>query len=101
MELIERFSAATCNQAISTSELQKYIPYHIKNAVRTTTNFGNSMVITLKDDFNNTFKVFSPKRYFYVFTDEHINNTNKEKIKLQIFYEGNCERTGEYALSLT
>lgn len=64
MELIERFLAATCNQAISTSELQKNIPYHIKNAVGTTTNFRNSIVITLKDDSNNTFKVFLPNRYF-------------------------------------
>jgi len=69
--------------------------------VRTNSNFGNSIVIKLRDDSNNTFKVFLPNRYFYVFTDEHINNINKEQIKLQVFYQGNCERTGGYALSLT
>jgi hypothetical protein len=78
MELIKQLSAATCNHDISTSELQKNIPYHIKNAARTTTNFGHSIVVTLKDDSNSRFRVFLQNRYFHVFTYEGINDINKK-----------------------
>jgi hypothetical protein len=57
-------------------------------------------VITIKDDSNNTFRVFLSKVYFNVFTDD-INDINKEKIKLLIFYQGKYEWAGAYALSLT
>jgi len=71
------------------------------NAGRTTTKFGQSIVIKIKDNSNNTFRVFLSKIYFNVFTDEDINDINKEKIKLLIAYQGKYERTGVYALSLT
>jgi len=64
------------------------------NAVRITTNFGHLIVVTLKNDSNIMFRVFLQNTYFHVFTDEDINDTNKEKIKLQIVYQGNCERIG-------
>jgi len=96
--LIKRFSAATCNHAISTSELQKNIPYHIKNAVRNITNFGHSILVTLKDDSNNTFECLYGTD---ILTDEDVNEISEEKIKLQIVYQGNCKRTREYVFSLT
>jgi len=71
------------------------------NAVRNTTKFGQSIAITIKDDSNNTFRVFLSKIYLIVLTDEGINDINKEKIKLLIAYQGKYERTGVYALSLT
>ena len=58
-------------------------------------------MITIKDDSNNTFRVFLSKIYFNVFTDEDINDINKEKIKLLIVYQGKYEITGAYAISLT
>ena len=36
-------------------------------------------MITIKDDSNNTFRVFLSKIYFNVFTDEDINDINNEK----------------------
>jgi hypothetical protein len=71
------------------------------NAVRITTNFRHSIVVTLKDDSSITFRVFLPNRFFHVSTYEDINDTNKEKIKLQIVDQGNCERIGAYGLPLT
>ena len=50
--------------------------YHIMNAVRSTTTFGQSLMVTMKDDTNKTVRVFLPKRYIHVFTDEDINSTN-------------------------
>ena len=78
MEPIKRFSATTCNLAISISEIQKNKPYPVTNAVRTTTKFGQSIVITIKDDSNNTFQAFLSKIYFNVFTDEDINDIKKK-----------------------
>jgi len=101
MEYNKRFSATTCNHAINISEIQKNKPYPIMNAVRNTTKFGQSIAITIKDDSNNTFRVFLSKIYLIVLTDEGINDINKEKIKLLIVSQGKYDRTEAYALSLT
>ena len=71
------------------------------NAVRTTTKFGQWIVITIKDDSNNKSREFLSKIYFSVFTDEDINDTNKEKIKLLIVYQEKYEINRAYAISLT
>jgi len=90
MKLIKRFSAATCNHAISISELQNNKTYHIMNAVRYTTKFGQSIVVAGKDDTNKTVRMFLPKRYIHVFTDDGINSI-KERKNLQIVNQGKCE----------
>jgi hypothetical protein len=70
------------------------------NAVRTTTKFAQSIVITVKDNFN-AFGVLLLKIYLYVLTDEGLNDINKGNTKLIIVYQAKYERTNAYTLSLT
>jgi hypothetical protein len=87
MELTQRFRAVTCKKSVSISELQENHHYIITQAVKKSTKFGETILLTLRDS-DDLFSVFLPKRYLSAFTKHDIEQVNDEKLSLRFIYNG-------------
>jgi hypothetical protein len=75
--------------------------YPIMKAETVTTKSGPTVLLTITDlQHNNNVKVFIPKRYSYVFSDEDIESINSQKVSLNLIYKGLCEKTKSYILAI-
>jgi hypothetical protein len=83
--------------SVRINELQENHPYTITQAVKKSTKFGETILLTLRDS-DDLFSVFLPKRYLSAFTEHNIEQINVEKLSLRFIYNGMCEKA--FALSL-
>jgi hypothetical protein len=95
MDLEQRFEMVGCEHAISIAELKMNTPYSIVKVVRSNSRFGQVILITIRDDSNRLSRVFLPRRYLSVFTDNDILKTDGET-KFQIIYHGRREKSGAF-----
>jgi hypothetical protein len=73
-------------------------PYPITHALRVGTRFGPTVLSIHESEFALK-KLFLPRRYSEVITDEDIGRFNKAKMYL--IYRGVCEQTNGFLLSIT
>jgi hypothetical protein len=72
MLLTENFQEAASSYAIKISSMEMDGKYPIVKAETVTTKFGRTALFTIKDSQYNNVKVFTPKRYSSVFSDDDI-----------------------------
>jgi len=91
---------SSCQQTKITS-LKINMAYPIEHAERAQTKYGEAILITLRAETPQTFlKVFLPRRYGALFTDEHIRGINEKKIPLSLKYLGTYTDSNSYMLEL-
>jgi hypothetical protein len=73
MDLQRKFAATSTSKTISINSLVEKAGYEILFAERVATRFGPSVLLTLLLDPPHTAKVFLPKRYGILFTDDDIH----------------------------
>jgi len=89
---------AKCQQTKITS-LKIGTPYPIERAERVVTKYGEAILMTLQDP--ETFlKVFLPRRYGTVFSDEDLSSINDKTVSLNLKYLGTITATNSYILEL-
>jgi hypothetical protein len=76
-------------------------PYLIRQAERVSTRFGPTGLISTCDSEFALKKVFLPRRYTEVVTDEDIDRFNSNKSKLYLIYRGLCAQTNGFLLAIT
>jgi hypothetical protein len=74
--------------------------YEITNAERMVTKYGPTVLISIKESEFSIVKLFFPKRYSSVFTDDDITSINTKKVSLHLIYKGLCEKTNSYILEV-
>jgi hypothetical protein len=99
MELTQRFRSVTCKKFLSIGELQEKHPYVIIQAVKKSTKFGESILLTLRDS-DDLISVYLPKRYVNVFTEHDIEQINTEQISLRLIQNGKCEKAFDLSLEV-
>jgi hypothetical protein len=99
MELSKRFANAALVKIASINDLKQHCPYVIKSVRRKTTKYGSTLVLTIEDGGEKCC-VFLPKRYYDSFTDKDITDINDGEINMDLVYNGICEKTRAYKLSL-
>jgi hypothetical protein len=94
MELSKKFNVATSSTVVRIEKFDVDKKYPIVRAERTTTRFGETILLSIQDSSSSSviFKVFLPKRYASVFSDEDINSINTGKESLNLIYKGTCEK---------
>jgi hypothetical protein len=100
MDLQRKFAAVSTNNGISIGCLKENTPYDILYAERTVTRFGPTVILTILIDPPHLAKVFMPKRYGDLFTEDNIHDIQKGKINLQLIYLGTCPVSKSFMLSI-
>jgi hypothetical protein len=76
--------------------------YPIIHAERIDTGFGPTVSMTITDSLFNTVKIFLPKLYSSVISDEDIlvDIINSQTLSLHLVYKGTCVLTNAYILNV-
>jgi hypothetical protein len=90
MDLAEKFKMAAVVQTAKITSLNTDISYPIVRAERFMTRYGESVLLTLQDTPHTFMKVFLPRRYGAVFTDDDIKAVNEKTVSLILSYRGIC-----------
>jgi hypothetical protein len=64
------------------------IPYPIESAEKIQTRYGETILLTLKESTQTFVKVFLPKRYGDLFTDDDIKSVNEKSVIYALKYRG-------------
>jgi len=69
------------------------------NAERINTRYVQSFLVAVMDSPSSSVKVFLPRRYGDVVSDEDLEAINSQRVALLI-YKGTCPRSNSYILEL-
>jgi len=100
MELAKKFEDATSCQSVNINSLETDKKYPIVRAKRMTSKFGPTVLLTIRDSESTTVKIFLPKRYSAVVSDEDVEKINNKLVSLNLIYMGICEKSRYYLLKI-
>jgi hypothetical protein len=100
MSLAAHFQQTSSNYTIKLNRLVKDQQYPITCAKRDTTRFGPAVLLTIWES-ENSLKVFLPRRYSEIMTDEDLTNVNSGKEKWNLVYKDKCSQTNGHLLAIT
>jgi hypothetical protein len=92
MDLVKKFQEATCNNTVRISELEIDRRYPIIQARHIDTKYGSTILLSIKSEGGNTIKVFLPKRYGAVFSEQDLTSINSHNISLHLVYKGMSDK---------
>jgi len=75
-------------------------PYPIERAEKLQTRFGEAILLTLQESPQTSVKVFVPRRYGALFTDNDLHSINEKSVSLALKYLGNCPTSNSYILEI-
>jgi hypothetical protein len=100
MDLKSKFEATTSSTVININALIPNRPYEIGYVERVETKYGPSVLMTLKMTATSSAKIFLPKRYSGLFSDDDIEAIQNNTVKLQIIYLGTDPKTKSYDMAI-
>jgi len=100
MHLNKKFQEAASSQAIKINTMEVDTKYPIVNADRVTTKFGKTVLMSIKESPCKIVKVYLPKRYSSITSNENIGSINLMKVSLNLIYKGMCETSKSYILAI-
>jgi hypothetical protein len=100
MSLAQKFMEASTCLTLNIVLLDTERPYPIKHAQSSGTRFGPTVLLSIRDSEFTLRKVFLPRRYSEVASDEDIERINSGRAKLNLVYSGVCAQTNGFLLSI-
>jgi hypothetical protein len=101
MSLAQRFQQTSDTYIINLDKLTQDQPYHIIRAERSDTRYGPAVLLTIRETVNSLKKVFLPRRYGAVITDDDISHINSGQKKVCLIYKGICPQTKGHLIDIT
>jgi len=91
---------SACEQ-IKIVALKQNVPYPIERAERVKTKYGETVLATQRAESPQTFlKVFLPRRYGVLFSDEELRHINEKALSQSLKYLGTNTATNSYILEI-
>jgi hypothetical protein len=78
MDLSAKFKMTSSCRSVGVSSLKMDIPFPIERAEIIQTRYGETILLSIKESTETFVKVFLPKRYGDLFTDDDITSVNKK-----------------------
>ena len=100
MDLDRKFEIASSCRSVSLGSLKPDRAYPIVHAERINTRYGQSVLVAIVDSPSSSVKVFLPRRYDDVLSDEDLEAINSQRVALLLMYKGTCPRSNSYILEL-
>ena len=98
MELERKFEIATSCRSVSLGSLEHDREYPIVHAERINTCYGRSVLVAIMDSPTSSAKIFLPRRYGDVVSEEELEAINSQRVALLLIYKGTCPRSNSYIL---
>jgi hypothetical protein len=100
VDLVRKFDEeATCD-LIPIDKLQVDVQHTILRAERVYSRYEPSIVLTLRGPESRRYRVYLPRRYCDLITDEDIKDINDRKNVFALVYKGTCRSTNQHLLRL-
>ena len=93
MELGGKFEIATSCRSFSLGSLEPDHPYPFVHAERINTRYVQRVLLAILDSRTTSVKVFLPRRYGDVVSDEDLEAINSKREPLYLIYKGTCRRS--------
>ena len=93
MALTRKFEEATSNNTVRIIALEIHRKYPILEAQHIDTKYGSTVLLSIKDKSNNTIKIFLPKIYSSVFSEEDVTSINSKQVLLYLVYKGMSDKS--------
>jgi hypothetical protein len=74
--------------------------YPIVSAERFNSKFRPTVLLHVKENPSKIVKLYLPKQYSSVVSDDNIEHINSQKVSLNSIYKGTCERTLSFILAI-
>jgi hypothetical protein len=87
MNLPQNFVDAASTQAIRINTMDIDRKHPTVQVDRITTKFGPTVLLSISDKPSNVVKVFMPRHYSTVFSEEDIQKINTHNVKLNLVYK--------------
>ena len=100
MELDRKFQMATACRSLTIGSLRPDQQYPVVHAERVNTRYGPSVLLAILENSASSVKVFLPRRYGEVVSDEDIEDINSGRVLLYLVYKGTCPKSNSYVLEL-
>ena len=101
IDLTTKCKMVTSCQQTKITSLKIGTPYPIELAERVQTKYGEAISVTLRAESPQTFvKVFLPRRYGVLFSDEDLRHINDRTVSLRLKYLGTHAYTNSYILEI-
>jgi hypothetical protein len=100
MDLTKKFQEATSSQVIKINTMEVNKNYLIIRAKQLKTKFEPTVLLHIKETLSKVVKVFLPRRYSSIFSDEYIELIKSQRVSLKLIYKGTCEKTNSYILAI-
>ena len=93
MELDRKFEIAMSCRSISLGSLVLERAYPIVHAQRINTRYGLIVLVAIVDTPTSSVKIYLPRRYGNVVSDENLEAINSESVAILLIYKWTCPRS--------
>ena len=100
MDLSATFKIISSCQQIKITSLKINTPYPIERAEKVQAKVGEAIVDTLQGSPQTFVKLFLPKRYGPLFTENDLLSINEKSVSLSLKYLGTCPASNSYILEI-
>jgi len=96
-----KFKMTSSCQTIKIPSLKIDRSYNIERAEKVRTKYGEAVLLTLQDSPLTSVKIFLPRRYGELFTEEDFQSMNEKKtVSRALIYRGTCPMSNAYILEI-
>jgi hypothetical protein len=92
MDVVERFDQILKTKIVAVNKLELHVHYSITAMSRVSTQYGQSILLTLQKGCEQQIRVYLPRRFVPVFTDSDILAVNKGEKSLTFSFLGVTEK---------
>jgi len=100
MDLTTKFKMVTSCQQTKITSLKIDTPYPIERPEKVQTKYGEAIILTLQESLHTFVKVFLPKRYGSLFTDNDLHSINVKSVSLNLKCIGISPNSNSYILDI-
>jgi len=87
-------------QEIKIPSLKMNTLYPIERAEKLRDRFGEAILLTLQESPQTFVKIFLPRPYRAIFTENDLNSINEKSVSLSLKYLGNCPTSNSHILEI-
>ena len=98
MSLCQKFRDAVSGAVVSISSLYQDTRYPVLHAERVETKYGTSVRLTIREADENNVKLFLPRRYSEIFTDDDLAEINNQTVHYYLIYKGKSSANNSFII---
>ena len=95
-----KFKLTSSCQTIKIPSLKIDRTYNIERAEKIRIKYGEAVLLTLQDSPLTSVKIFLPRRYGELFTEEDFQSINEKTVSRALIHRGTCPMSNAYILEI-